>query len=245
MKNIKEVSDLTGLSERTLRYYESLNLVEPKRNLNNQYREYSDKDIDTLYQIQLYRALAFPLKKIRQIFSEGLMSDRDIFMSQYESLLEKRADLDKVISNLEDKMNGDKEMKEKFEKVNKIVEENEKKYGQEIREKYGDATIDQANEYFIEGGDEKLVRIEELNEKIASLLTALVEEEASLDDPRAVQLFDAHKEWLQIYYPAYSSQYHLGLADMYEADERFAAYYNNIVAGGCDYQVSVIRKYAK
>ncbi|WEV44597.1 MerR family transcriptional regulator [Streptococcaceae bacterium ESL0687] len=59
--NIKEISKITQVSERGLRYYEKLGLLNPKRNEKNGYREYGKSDIDQIYQIALYRAMHFSL----------------------------------------------------------------------------------------------------------------------------------------------------------------------------------------
>ena len=60
----KEMSVLSGVSERTLRYYEELELLKPQRKAENSYRFYTTKEIQRLQQILFYRELDFPLAKI-------------------------------------------------------------------------------------------------------------------------------------------------------------------------------------
>lgn len=244
MKNIKEVSKLTGLTERSLRYYEELGLINPSRNEINDYRQYSDSDVEKLYQIQLYRSLEIPLKKISEIFFYENTSEYEIYLEQIDKLKKKRDDLNKILADLQRKIEGEKIMEKDFKNVNAIIADNEVKYGQEIREKYGNQVVDKANDYLRASGGEKLDSAEELRIQINELLTQLVTEEVSIEDEKAKKLFALHKEWLEIYYPNYSKEYHLGLADMYEFDERFAKYYDDVINGGMKFIVDTIRKYA-
>ena len=67
MMTVKEVSRLTGVSVRTLQYYDRIGLLHPAGYTESGYRLYDDATLETLQQILLFRELEFPLKQISQI----------------------------------------------------------------------------------------------------------------------------------------------------------------------------------
>ena len=67
MKTVKEVSELTGVSIRTLHYYDSIGLLHPAKTTESGYRLYDDTALERLQQILLFRELQFPLKEIKEI----------------------------------------------------------------------------------------------------------------------------------------------------------------------------------
>ena len=66
---IKEVANLTGLTTRTLRYYDEIDLLKPSRVGDNGYRFYESKKLETLQQIMFYRKRGFELKEIKDILA--------------------------------------------------------------------------------------------------------------------------------------------------------------------------------
>ncbi|MBR5000853.1 MAG: MerR family transcriptional regulator, partial [Firmicutes bacterium] len=69
MKTIHEVSELAGISIRTLQYYDNIGLLHPSSYSDSGYRLYSDNDLEKLQQILLFRELEFPLKEIKEIIN--------------------------------------------------------------------------------------------------------------------------------------------------------------------------------
>ena len=67
MKTVKEVSQLTGVSIRTLHYYDRIGLLAPTCVTEAGYRLYDDMALERLQSILLFRELQFPLKEIKQI----------------------------------------------------------------------------------------------------------------------------------------------------------------------------------
>ena len=61
---IKEVADMTGVSVRTLQYYDKINLLKPHEVTEAGYRLYTNENLETLQQILFFRELGFPLKKM-------------------------------------------------------------------------------------------------------------------------------------------------------------------------------------
>lgn len=115
---------------------------------------------------------------------------------------------------------------EKFEGFKqKLIDDNEKKYGKEIREKYGDETVNKSNaklKNMTQAQHDEVTRLaEELYETLA--------EAFKQGDPAgelAQKAADLHKRWLTYYWNDYSKEAHAGLAQMYVDDERFTAHYD-------------------
>ena len=86
MKTVHEVSNLTGVSIRTLQYYDRIGLLHPTEYTGAGYRLYDDAALETLQQILLFRELEFPLKDIKKII-ESPDFDRSKALSQQIELL--------------------------------------------------------------------------------------------------------------------------------------------------------------
>ena len=67
MMTVNEVSKLTGVSIRTLQYYDKIGLLHPAKYSEAGYRLYDDAALETLQQILLFRELEFPLREIKEI----------------------------------------------------------------------------------------------------------------------------------------------------------------------------------
>lgn len=106
------------------------------------------------------------------------------------------------------------------------VKENEDKYGQEIRERYDDKTIDEANSKYLKMGEATHAQADELDLAIKEQLRRAMES-GNTGGSEAKKLVDMHKEWLCIYWPdgMYTPDIHKALADGYLCDTRFRDYY--------------------
>ena len=70
MMNIKEVEKLTDISSQNIRFYEKHGLITPSRNSENGYREYTEKDVQRLKLIKMFRMIDMPVEEIRHILSQ-------------------------------------------------------------------------------------------------------------------------------------------------------------------------------
>lgn len=98
MMTVKEVSKLTGVSVRTLQYYDKIGLLQPTKYTDSGYRLYDDTALERLQQILLFRELEFPLKEIKAIL-DSTNFDRKKALSQQIELLElKKQHLENLIN---------------------------------------------------------------------------------------------------------------------------------------------------
>lgn len=121
------------------------------------------------------------------------------------------------------------------------VEENEKTYGREARERYGDKAVDEANQKMLGLSEAEYQRFKELEEEVLCCLEAAVTNEIFPESEEGKRIVQLHKEWLGFTWKQYSPQAHKGLAEMYLADERFMAYYDRTVSGCTKFLVEAVR----
>lgn len=228
---VQKLSKLAGVSTRTLRYYDEIGILKPARINSSGYRIYGEEEIDILQQILFYKELGINLDTIKSILENPLFNKLNSLKDHHNKLLEKRKQLDLLIENVEQtitSVKGDVKMdnKEKFKGFKqKIIDDNEKKYGKEIRNKYGNDTIDKSNKLFTNMSEEDYNKFNSLSEEInKTLLEAFKTNDPSSDLSQKVA--NMHKEWLLYTCPKYSKEAHAGLAQMYVDDERFKAYYD-------------------
>ena len=97
MMTVKQVSELTGVSIRTLRYYDKIGLLSPSDHTEGGYRLYDDTALERLQQILLFRELEFPLKDIIRIMGRKDFDRRKALDQQIELLELKKQHLQKLI----------------------------------------------------------------------------------------------------------------------------------------------------
>ncbi len=231
-----EVAKLSGVSVRALRHYDSVGLLRPSRRAENGYRDYSDRDLDRLQQILLFRACGFSLKNIRTLLDDPSFDRRQAFLLQKKLLKREREHVDAMLRTLEKSirsMKGEISMSsaEKFEGFKeKLISDNEQEYGEEIREKYGNETVNRSNAKLKNMTKEQYAELETLTQELHDTLKAAFEQ----GDPRselAQKACALHKKWLCFYWDRYSREAHRGVAQMYVDDPRFTAYYDKIAPG--------------
>lgn len=116
--------------------------------------------------------------------------------------------------------------KEKFDGLKqKMVEDNEEQYGKEIREKYGNETVERSNHKLKNMTEEEYQEISELATSIKDKLAVAYEAGDPASD-QAQEVAELHRKWLSFYWDSYSKEAHAGLAQMYVDDPRFTAYYD-------------------
>lgn len=110
MKTVKEVSELTGISIRTLRYYDEIGLLKPTRLTEAGYRLYDGKALESLRQIMFFRELEVPLSEIKAIMNNSKYDKRKILETQKFILEMKRNRLNGIIELISDVLKGEDRM---------------------------------------------------------------------------------------------------------------------------------------
>lgn len=248
--SMNRLTKLAGISPRSLRYYDEIGLLKPARVAESGYRFYGQAQVDALQQILLYREMGFSLKEVKQLLSSPDFNREQAFEQHLSSLLEKRERLDRLIDNVRKslaEMKGEIRMtdQEKFDGFKqKLIAENEQRYGKEIREKYGEEAVEAAHEWIGNLSQEAYDHAEHLRLDFEQKLLAAFEE-GNPAGALAQQACDLHRQWLGVYSPHYSKEYHKGLADMYVADQRFRVNYDKLAPGCTEFLRDAVHIYCR
>lgn len=220
MKTVKEISRLTGISVRTLHYYDEINLLKPTKITDAGYRMYDDTALERLHKILLFRELQFPLKEIKTILDNPDFDAKSALEEQIIMLEMQKNRLDEIIHSarellLKGKENMDFSVFDKTE-IESYANEAKQKWGhtdayKEYERKHSDFTenADEFMQFFAEIG--KLKHLAPNSKEVQVLIR-------ELQNFITKNYYTCTDEMLK----------HLG--QMYIADERFK---NNIDKAGC------------
>ena len=237
---VQKLGQMAGVSTRTLRYYDEIGILKPARINSSGYRIYGQREVDRLQQILFYRELGVSLEKINEIVTAPSFNEVKALKQHREKLLEKREQLDLLIANVGKTITAkersiamsDKEKFEGFKK--KLIDDNEKKYGREIREKYGDEAVNKSNNKLMNITQEEFDEATRLGQEVIDTLHAALQ----TGDPAgglAQKAADLHRQWLSFYWNSYTKEAHTGVTQMYVDDERFTAYYDKKQPGAAKF----------
>lgn len=247
---VNKLGSMAGISTRTLRYYDEIDILKPARINSSGYRIYGQKEVDRLQQILFYRELGFGLDRIGEIIDSPDFDGLKALSEHHDKLLEKREQLDLLIANVEKSIasaKGGSRMRDqdKFEGFKKrLIEENEQKYGKEIREKYGKETVEQSNRKVMNMTKQQYDEVNELANQVKTTLA----EAFKTGDPSgdiAQKAVELHRQWLSYFWDGYTKEAHAGLGQMYVEDQRFKAFYDQEQPGTAEFFRDAIKIYTR
>lgn len=246
---IKKLGVLAGISTRTLRYYDEIGLLRPCRINSSGYRIYGQNEVDTLQQILFYKELGMELNEIAEILKSPQFERLSALKNHLAALQKRQSQINMLIQTVNKtilKEEGKITMtdKEKFEGFKEqLIDENERKYGKEIREKYGEDTVKESNAKMMKLTEEEYNEMEKTSAEILRLLEDAVKNEEDPTGGAGVKIAELHKKWLGFTWASYSKEAHAGLAQMYVDDERFTAYYDKNIKGCAQFLCDAVKVY--
>ena len=110
MRTVKEVSNLTGISVRTLHYYDEIGLLKPTDKSEAGYRLYDDKALETLQQVLFFREFDIPLKEIKAVMANPALDRNQILQMQRKMLTTKKERMERLIASIDDILKGENKM---------------------------------------------------------------------------------------------------------------------------------------
>lgn len=211
MKTVKEISRLTGISVRTLHYYDEINLLKPTKTTDTGYRLYDDTALERLHSILLFRELQFPLKEIKAILDSSDFNTKTALEEQIKLLELQRNRLDEIIISAREILTkGTENMN--FSTFDKTEI---KKYADEAKQKWG--CTDAYKEYIQKHYDsaDKTDKLMQIFAEIGKIkhLSPYCEE--------AQNLIKKLQNFITENYYTCTDEILRGLGQMYISDERF------------------------
>ena len=106
MMTIKEMSELTGVSARALRYYDEIGLLNPNGRSEAGYRLYDEKELEVLRQILYFHELDIPLRTIKEIIENPALDRKSILQTQRKLLISEKERLERLIDSIDAALQG-------------------------------------------------------------------------------------------------------------------------------------------
>lgn len=248
--SIGELAKQSGVSTRTLRHYDSLGLLNPKRQANG-YRAYDARDAKKLAQILAMKLCGLPLGTISNIMTDSEASLHRVLSDHLQSLRAQTETLTAAIARTESALKAIERIEnmtttDAFEELKaKGLQDFEATYGEEARERYGEETIDAANARMMALSQDEWDAKELLEESIKVQLRLAL----ATGDPtskQAQELARMHKRWITIHWgEGYEEETYLDLVKGYLADPRFVHYYDSAAGDGATaFLVEAVMAYA-
>lgn len=226
---IQEVVKLTGLTSRTLRWYDELGLVVPERDSRSAYRRYRSGQLKDLQQVIFLRELDFPLAQIKRIFTDPGFNRRKALEQQVELLTEKRRRMDEMLATIAlalSEERGEYTMKdtERFQGFGFSHNPHEK----EARLRWGDEAVDSANERLGSMDEQQKVGMSESMKTLFTELAAIRHM-----DPTSMLAQQAIGRWYELLNTmgTYTPEMFASLGRMYVEDQRFTQNIDSYGAG--------------
>lgn len=199
MRTVKQVSEMTGISVRTLHYYDQIGLLRPTVCNEAGYRFYDDKALEILRQILFFREFDMPLKEIKAILDSPDYDREQVLRSQKRLLELKMKRLERLISNMndilkgEDKMDFDVFSKAEIEELYKhMTDQMNESQRQAVREKFG--SMEAFKAHYIENASS-----ENVQENFKKVVEWYGDKQAALDaskNPAGAEVVQAYQNRL-------------------------------------------------
>lgn len=216
---ISEVAKLTGITVRTLHYYDEIGLLKPSEITEAGYRLYSREDLEILQQILFFRELDFPLSQIKEIMNNPNYDKEEALKKQKELLIQQRQRIEGLIKLIEKRIEGDNNMSFKEFDMNEI-EENKKKYAKEVKERWGTSKAYEESEKKTSSYNKG--KWGDINQETSEIFKGFAELRNS--DPGSEEVQELVRRWQKYitdnFYTC-TNEILSGLGLMYVEDERF------------------------
>ena len=242
---VKQLSDLAGVTIRTLHYYDEIGLLKPSSYGENGYRYYGDESLLRLQQILFYRELDLPLEQVKQIMGSPDFDLMSALESHKKEELRKRiAQMERLIATVDDTilhLKGRKEMS-KRQFFEAFSDEQQAEYEKEAMQMYDPATVKAANKKWKNYTAAEKQRIgDEGNAVYEHLLLAMPKGASSPEAQAGVERWRRHLE----YFWVPNDDQLLGLVDRYNIDPRFKANFDKIDPNLAEFMRDAVKVYVR
>lgn len=245
MYTVKQLSDLAGVTVRTLHHYDKIDLLKPTRIRENGYRAYDDAALYRLQQILFYRELGIELAEIKAILDDpdfdaldALRSHREVLAGQMAKLAGLLTTIDATIADL----TGEKPMTDKRKLFRNLTDDEQADFTREARLQYDPDLVNESvqrwNDYSQAQKDAIIAENNQVYRDIADAIDAGI----APDSEEAQALFQRWHAGIRHFYEP-TLDVLRGLADLYTNDPRFMANFAEFHAGLADYLKAGIEQY--
>ncbi len=241
--HIREFAKLTGVSVRTLHYYDEIGLLKPSSvDEQNGYRFYDERCLERMQEILFYRELGFPLKDIQAILSSPDYDKQSALNEQKHLLTLKKKRLERLITALDSAMKGENLTMNIFD--NSEFEAQREQYAKEAKEKWG--ATDAYKESAEKTSGYSKEKWNEVNDGMNTLMAefaACRKDGFAPDSTEAQTLVKKWQDYISANFYTCTKEILAGLGEMYVADERFKTSIDSHGDGTADFMREAIAAY--
>ena len=231
---IKEFAELTGVSVRTLHYYDEIGLLKPSEvDAQNGYRFYDEKSLERMQEILFYRELDFSLKTIAQILSSPDYDKQQALTRQRKLLLAKKERLEQLINALDGLEKGEGFMK------NNEYEKLKNEYAEEVRQRWGSTDAYKESQQRNTDFNKAAVLLDEVFEEFAELNRSGISPD---NEAAKIQVEKLQRCITENFYTC-TNEILAGLGQMYAADVRFKTNIDKHGVGTAEFVSQCINSY--
>ena len=243
MRTVGEVAELTGVSVRTLHHYDELGLVVPSDRSDGGYRLYGRADLQRLQEVLALRALGLPLAEVAAVLDDPDHDRVQVLRDQAERLRGERDRLGALLAAVEEAIAAH-ERGEPQEEDTMFDGTDHEQHAREAEERWGDTeAYRQSRERLAGLGPDGPRQAAAWWAEHIATFTALRTQQVPLDDDRVRAAVAAHRDLLDRFYDC-SPAMQIALAEMYVADDRFRATYDEHADGVARYVRDAVRAHA-
>ncbi len=213
------------MSIRTLHYYDEIGLLVPERTANG-YRTYTEEDLLRLQQVLINRSLGMPLEDIKRSLDDPAFDFTTALTRQRSALVDRLSDTHRMIASIDaalETLNAkDEHMTTDLKKIFDGFDPAD--YEEEAAEKWGDTDAYQESQRRTSNyGEAEWKAIKAEADAIWKDGAGAMNAGVAPDSIEAHAIAERHRQHINRWFYPLTPQMHAGLADMWEADERFAA----------------------
>jgi len=234
---IKEFAELTGVSVRTLHYYDEIGLLKPSEvDVQTGYRFYDEKSLERMQEILFYRELDFSLKTISEILSSPDYDKQQALSRQRKLLLSKKERLEQLIMAIDSVEKG-----ESFMKTKDDYEVLKTQYAEEAKQRWGNTAAYKEFEQRHTDHSQAAALIDAVFEEFAELNRAGILPDS---EPAKITVEKLQQCITDSFYTC-TDDILKGLGQMYVGDDRFRKNIDRHGEGTAEYASACIKSYCK
>lgn len=236
--SVGQVSRLAGVTVRTLHHYDDIGLLSPGERTAAGYRRYTEADLVRLQQVLLYRELGFALEEVAVILDEPRADELTHLRRQHELLVRKSERLSEVIAAVE------RAMQARTMSVGLTPAERLEVFGgfrpedheAEVERRWGGGErFEQSRRRVAAYGKADWVRLKAEAAAVVEDMAAVFRAGLPADGEEAMEVAERHRAHISRWFYTCTYEVHRGLGELYVADPRFTAHFEDLVPGLAGY----------
>lgn len=236
--NVGQVAAAAGISVRTLHHWDSVGLLRPSGRTASGYRSYAEPDLERLQQVLTYRQIGFALAEISALLDDPSIDALDHLRRQQELLAERITRLQSVAALVRRAVEAKRmdmsldphELREVF------GDDDPTQYAEQAQQRWGSSdAYRQSHARTSSYTKQDWLRVRAEAQQVEQRFAAALAGGLPATDDEVRALAEEHRRQISRNYYDCDLEMHCGLADMYVADERFAAHYDAVAPGLAQY----------